>query len=180
MAGHARPAGAGSPFAYRQSLEPGRMAHRIEVKGPLEYVVVGVVVAIVAGNLLAPGLLAGITGSGDRSWRLLRSGHVERYHRNLTKHWITAEKGTYETGLFPVLGGEDVVLDFNVEQIEGSVGFRLVRYAWGLWPEYVWSEHVGRDRTGSFRIPVGEAGLYELRLSYFTFAGDVAFDWAVN
>jgi hypothetical protein len=133
-----------------------------------------------AGNWLAPDLLDGLTGKGERNWRLLRSGHVERYPRNLTEHWITAEKGTYETGVFPVLGGEDVVVDFDVAQIEGSVGFRLVRYAWGLWPEYVWSERVRRDQTGSLRIPVGETGLYGLTLSYFNFAGDIAFDWSVN
>ena len=109
-----------------------------------------------------------------------RSGHVERYHRNLTQHWLTAESGTYRTGLFPVLGGEDVVVEFEVDQIEGSVGFRLVRYHWGLWPEHVWSEGVRTDHTGRFRIPVGGTGLYSLGLSYFKFAGDVAFDWSVD
>ena len=140
----------------------------------------GLVVVFFAGNWLAPDLLAGLTGSGDRSWRLLRSGHVERYHRNLTDHWITSEKGTYETGMFPVLGGEDVVVDFDVDRIEGSVGFRLVRYAWGFWPEYVWSERVRTDQPGRFRIRIPETGLYSLKLSYFRFAGDVAFDWSVN
>lgn len=156
------------------------MAHRIEIKGPLRYLLLGLVIVFVASNWLAPDLLAGFTGKGDRSWRLLRSGHVERYHRNLTDHWITAEKGTYETGVFPVLGGEDVVVEFDLDQTEGSVGFRLVRYAWGFWPEHVWSERVRQDQTGRFRIPVGETGLYSLKLSYFNFAGDVAFDWAVN
>jgi len=156
------------------------MAHRIEIKGPFRYVLVGVVVLFCAGNWLAPDLLAGLTGSGDRSWRLLRSGHVERYHRNLTDHWITAEKGTYATGVFPALGGEDVIVDFDVDRIEGSVGFRLVRYEWGFWPEYVWSERARQDQAGRFRIPIPETGLYGLKLSYFKFAGDVAFDWSVE
>ena len=156
------------------------MAHRIEIKGPFRYVVLGLVVAFFAGSWLAPDLLAGLTGSGERSWRLLRSGHVERYHRNLTKHWITAEKGTYKTGIFPALGGEEVVVEFDVDQIEGSVGFRLVHYAWGFWREHVWSDHVRRDETGRFRIPVSGTGVYALELSYFRFAGDVAFDWAVH
>jgi hypothetical protein len=156
------------------------MAHRIEVKGPLRYVLLGLVIVFFAGNWLAPDLLAGLTGEGGRSWRLLRSGHIERYHRNLTDHWITAEKGTYKTGMFPVLGGEHVVVEFDVEPTEGSVGFRLVRRAWGFWRKHLWSEHVRQDRTGRFRIPVREAGLYELELSYFRFAGDVAFDWSVN
>jgi hypothetical protein len=90
------------------------MAHRIEIKGPFRYVLLGLVIVFFAGNWLAPGLLASVTGSGDRSWRLLRSGHVERYHRNLTDHWITAEKGTYKTGMFPALGDEDVVVEFHV------------------------------------------------------------------
>ena len=157
------------------------MAHRIEIKYPLRHVVVALDILFLAGNWLAPDLLAGLTGSGERSWRLLRSGHVERYHRNLSDHWITAEKGTYQTGIFPVLGGEDVVVEFGVDRIEGGVGFRLVRCAWGfLGREYVWLEHVRQDQTGTFRIPVGQSGLYRLELSYFRFAGDVAFDWAVN
>lgn len=156
------------------------MAHRIEIKGPFRYIVLGLVIVLFAGNWLAPDLLAGLTGSGDRSWRLLRRGHVERYHRNLSDHWITAEKGTYDTGLFPVLGGVDVIVDFDVDQIQGSVGFRLVRYAWGFWPEYMWSEGIRQDQSGRLRIPVPETGLYALKLSYFRFAGEVAFDWSVN
>ena len=108
------------------------MAHRIEIKGPFRYVLVGLVIVLFAGNWLAPALLAGLTGKGDRSWRLLRSGHVERYHRNLTDHWITAEKGNYSTGRFPAFGGEDVIVEFDVDQIEGSVGFRLAHHAWGF------------------------------------------------
>ena len=157
------------------------MAHRIEIKGPLRYVLLGLVIVFFAGNWLAPDLLAGLTGKGGHSWRLLRSGHVERYHRNLTDHWITAEKGTFRTGVFPVLGGEAVIVEFDVDQIEGSVGFRLVRYAWGFWGrEHVWSEGVRHDQTGRFRIPVRDAGLYGLELRYVSFAGDVAFDWTVN
>jgi hypothetical protein len=156
------------------------MAHRIEIKGPFRYVVAGLVVLFVAGNWLAPDLLAGLTGSGSRSWRLLRSGHIEHYHRNLTDHWLTAEQGTYETGLFPVLGGEDVIVAFEVDRSEGSIGFRLIRYDWGFWPEPVWSEGIGQDRVGRFRIPVSTTGLYELRLSYSAFTGDVAFDWSVD
>jgi hypothetical protein len=156
------------------------MAHRIEIKGPFRYVLLGLLLVFFVGNWLAPGLLAGVTGSGDRSWRLLRSGHVERYHRNLTDHWLTAEKGTYGTGIFPVLGGEDVMVEFNVNQIEGSVGFRLIRYHWAFWPEHVWSERARTDQAGRFRIPVGDTGFYALDLSYFNFAGDVAFHWSVN
>ena len=99
------------------------MAHRIEIRGPLRYVLLGLLIVFFAGNWLAPDLLAGLTGTGDRNWRLLRSGHVERYHRNLTDHWITAERGTYSTGMFPVLGGEDVIVEFDVAQIEGGVAF---------------------------------------------------------
>ena len=95
-------------------------------------------------------------------------------------NWITAEKGTYTTGVFPVLGGEDVIVDFEVDQIEGSVWFRLMRYDWGFWREHVWSQSVGQDGAGSFRIPVLEAGVYGLSLSYFSFAGDVVVDWSVN
>ena len=40
------------------------MAHRIEIKGPFRYVVLGLVVAFFAGSWLAPDLLAGLTGSG--------------------------------------------------------------------------------------------------------------------
>jgi hypothetical protein len=156
------------------------MAHRIEIKGPFHYILVSLLILFVAGNWLVPDLLAGLTGSGSRSWRLLRSGHVERCHRNLTDHWITAEKGTYSTGVFPVLGGEDVIVEFDVDQSEGSVGFRLVRYVWGFWPEHVWSERVRQDQAGRFRIPAPGTGLYGLRLSYFNFAGDVAFDWSVD
>jgi hypothetical protein len=156
------------------------MAQRIEIKGPFRYVLVSLLILFFAGNWLVPDLLAGLTGSGGRSWRLLRSGHVERYHRNLTDHWITAERGTYSTGMFPVLGGEDVIVEFDVDQTEGSVGFRLIRYHWGFWREHVWSEGVRKDQAGRFRIPVPETGLYELRLSYSAFAGDVAFDWSVD
>ena len=156
------------------------MAQRIEIKGPFRYFLVSLVIAFFAGNWLAPDLLAGLTGSGDRSWRLLRSGHVERYHRNLTDHWITAERGTYSTGMFPVLGGEDVIVEFDVDQIEGSVGFRLIRYHWGFWREHVWFDGVRKDQAGRFRLPVPETGLYGLRLSYFAFAGDVALDWSVD
>ena len=127
------------------------MAHRIEIKGPFRYILVSLLILFVAGNWLVPDLLAGLTGSGSRSWRLLRSGHVERYHRNLTDHWITAEKDTYSTGVFPALRGEDVIVEFDVDQSEGSVGFRLVRYDWGFWPEYV-----GRSASGRTR-PAGSA-----------------------
>jgi hypothetical protein len=82
--------------------------------------------------------------------------------------------------VFPALGGENVIVEFEVDQIEGSVGFRLVRYHWGFWPEYVWSERVRKDKAGRFRIPVPEIGLYGLGLSYFNFAGDVGFDWSVD
>ena len=156
------------------------MAHRIEIKGPLRYVLVSLLILLFAGNWLVPDLLAGLTGTASRSWRLLRSGHVERYHRNPTDHWITAEKGTYSAGMFPALGGEEVIVEFDVDQSEGSVGFRLIRYDWGFWREHVWSERVRTDRTGRFRIPVPETGLYGLGLSYFAFAGDVAFDWSVD
>jgi hypothetical protein len=156
------------------------MAQRIEIKGPFRYCVVGLLILFFAGSWLAPDLVAGLTGSGSRSWRLLRSGHIEHYHRNLTDHWITAERGMYETGVFPALGGEDVIVAFDVDQTEGSVGFRLIRYDWGFWPEYVWSEGIGQDRAGRFRITVPATGLYELRLSYSAFAGDVAIDWSVD
>lgn len=156
------------------------MEHRIAIKGPFRYIVVGLVILAFAGSWLAPDLLAGLTGSGSRSWRLLRSGHVEHYHRNLTDHWITAEKGTYDTGVFPVLGGEDVIVEFDVDRSEGSVSLQLMRYEWGFRHEHVWSERIRQDRVSSFRIPVPETGLYELRLSYFAFAGDVGFDWSVD
>ena len=60
----------------------------------------------------------------------------------------------YRTGMFPVLGGEDVIVEFDVDQTEGSVGFRLIRYHWGFWREHVWSEGVRKDQAGRFRIPV--------------------------
>ena len=154
------------------------MAHRIEINGPFRYVVVGLVVLFFGGNWLAPDLLAGITGSGSRNWRLLRSGHIERYERNLTDHWLTAASGTYRTGAFPVLGGEDVVLEFDVERTEGSIGVRLVRYEWGFWPNSVWSEGLGE--RGSFRLTIPQSGLYGLKLTYLGFAGDVTLDWSVH
>jgi hypothetical protein len=156
------------------------MAHRIEINGPFRYVVVGLVVVFCGGNWLAPDLLAGITGSGGRNWRLLRNGHIERYERNLTDHWLTAAKGTYETGVFPVLGGEDVVLEFEVERMQGSIGVRLVRYEWGFWPNSVWSKDFGGDQRGSFRLTIPQGGLYGLKLDFYAFAGDVTLDWSVH
>jgi hypothetical protein len=156
------------------------MARRIEINGPFRYVVVGLVVLFCGSNWLAPDLLAGITGSGGRNWRLLRTGHVERYERNLTDHWLTAATGTYETGAIPVLGGDEVVLEFDVDRLEGSVGFRLVRYEWGFWPDHTWSERIRDDQRGSFRVTVPQGGLYGLELSYYSFAGDVTLDWSVR
>jgi len=156
------------------------MARRIEIKGPFRYVVLGVVILFCGSNWLAPDLLAGLTGSGGRNWRLLRSGHVERYHRNLTDHWLTAATKTYRTGAIPVLGGEDLVLEFDVDRMEGSVGLRLIRYKWGFWRDRAWSERIRGDRSGSLRLTVPQSGLYGLELSYVNFAGDVALDWSVD
>jgi hypothetical protein len=155
------------------------MAYRIEIKGPCRYLVLGLVILFCGSNWLAPDLLAGLTGSGGRNWRLLRSGHIERYERNLADHWLTAAKGTYETGEFPVLGGEDVVLEFDVDRIEGGVGFRLVRYEWGVWQNHVWSEGIRDDRSGSVRLTVPRGGLYGLKLDFYAF-GDVTLDWSVD
>jgi hypothetical protein len=57
------------------------------------------------GNWLAPDLVAGVIGKAGRSWRLLRSGHPERYYHNPTSHWLTAEKGSDKTGIFLWLRG---------------------------------------------------------------------------
>ena len=156
------------------------MVHRIAINGPFRYVVLGLVIVFFAGNWLAPDLLDGLTGSSDRSWRLLRTGHVERYERNLTDHWLTAGTGTYKTGAIPVLGGDELVLEFDVDRLEGWVWFRLVQYEWGFWPEQAWSEDIRDDQSGSFRIRVPQAGLYGLELSYVNFAGDVTLDWSVH
>jgi hypothetical protein len=156
------------------------MAHRIAIEGPFRYVVVGLLIVFCGGNWLAPDLLAGITGSGGSNWRLLHSGHVERSERTLTDQWLTAAKGTYETGVFPVLGGEDVVLEFDVDRMEGGVGFRLVRYDWGFWPNPVWSEGIGDDRSGRLRLTVPQSGLYGLKLDFHAFAGDLTLDWSVE
>lgn len=125
------------------------MAHWIEIKGPLRYFLLGLVIVFFAGNWLAPDLLAGLTGEGGRSWRLLRSGHVERYHRNLTDHWITAENGTYRTGIFPVLGGEEVVVEFDVDPTEGGVGL-----AWCATPGASGASMPGRSMCARIR-PAG-------------------------
>jgi hypothetical protein len=77
------------------------MARRIEIKGPFRYVLVSLLILFVAGNWLVPDLLAGLTGSGSRSWRLLRSGHVERYHRNLLTTGSPPRRGCTGQVCFP-------------------------------------------------------------------------------
>jgi hypothetical protein len=156
------------------------MARRIEVKGPFRHVLIGLLLLFVAGNWLVPDLLAGLTCTGGRCWRLLRSGHVERCHRNPTEHWITAEKGTYETGMFSRArrrGRDRRPRDRPDRRQRRAPSGPLPL---GVLREYVWSERVRKDRAGRLRIPVPETGLYGLGLSYFAFAGDVAFDWSVN
>jgi hypothetical protein len=68
------------------------MAHRIEIKGPFSYVLLGLVTVFSAGNWLAPGLVAGLTGKVNAIGACC-AAVIERYHRNLSGHWITAEKG---------------------------------------------------------------------------------------
>ena len=89
-------------------------------------------IVVLAGSWLAPDVPADLTGTRTCSCRPLRSGQVEQCHRNLTDHWVTAESGIHDTGVFPVLSGGDVVVEFALDQIEGSVGCRLVHYAWGF------------------------------------------------
>ncbi|HEX6112080.1 MAG TPA: hypothetical protein VFZ10_07215 [Geminicoccaceae bacterium] len=45
---------------------------------------------------------------------------------------MTAESEIHDTGVFPVLSGGDVVVEFALDQIEGSVGFRQAHHAWGF------------------------------------------------
>ena len=69
------------------------MARRIEIKGPFRYVLLGLVILLFAGNWLAPGLLASVTGSGERSWRLLPAA-TSSATTATSQHWLTAESGT--------------------------------------------------------------------------------------
>lgn len=108
------------------------MARRIEIKGPLRYLLFGLVDRRLGRELAGSRCPGRPHRHGHCSCRPLPSGQVEQYHRNLTDHWMTAESGIHDTGVFPVLSGGDVVVEFALDQIEGSVGCRLAHYAWGF------------------------------------------------
>ena len=108
------------------------MARRIEIKGPLRCLLLGLVDRRLGRELAG----ARCPGRSHRHAHLQLSPAaqrpVEQCHRNLTDHWVTAESGIHATGGFPVLSGEAVVVEFALDQIEGSVGFRLAHHAWGF------------------------------------------------
>lgn len=156
------------------------MAHRVQLKGPAKYVVIGLVAILFASNWLVPDLVAGVTGQGGRSWRLLSSGHLERYYDNLTSHWMTAEKGSTNTGIFFAFAGEHVVIDYAMTRREGGLALYLVHYDWSILPDYIRSERVRDTEDGVLRIEVPATGIYDIRLSYLAFSGDVRLDWSVE
>lgn len=156
------------------------MARAIQVRGPAKYILVGIVLVLLLGNWFAPALLSQVVGSTGRGFSFFRSGYVEQHKTNLTGHWIGTAKGTYSTGFLLALKGERVVVDHAFDVREGSVALRLRRYGWTTLPNSVWSERIRESRNGVLAIEVPATGIYDLRLSYFSFAGSVVFDWHVQ
>jgi hypothetical protein len=156
------------------------VAREIEIKGPAKYLVVGVVATLFLSNWLVPDLVAGVIGKGGRSWRLLRSGHLEGYFHNPTGHWLTAETGSTNTGIFFAFAGERVVIDYGMTSREGSVGVYLAHYDWSILPDYVWTTRLRETQEQVLQIELPATGIYDIRLSYFNFSGDVRVDWSVE
>ena len=157
------------------------MAKAIEIKGPWKYLALGAVLALLLGNWILPDLLADTTGSGGRSYRLLRSGFTEQHQTNiLSDHWITAAKGTWSTWPIPALAGETLVIDYDVQVDEGRVALRLWELTFPPFKDIDWSTGFRADAQGTHRVPIEESGLYMIRLSYFAFGGDIELDWRIE
>ena len=156
------------------------MARAIEIKGRARYLVVGAVLVLLLGGWLAPSLLSQAVGSGGRGFSWFRGGYAEQHKTNLTGHWIGTAKGTYRAGFVMALEGEQIVVNHDLDAREGDVVLRLWHYDWSVLPDIVWSENISRDRDSPFIIDVPATGLYQLRLSYFSFAGSVVLDWDIR
>jgi hypothetical protein len=153
----------------------------VEIRGPWKYLAVGAVLALVLGNWILPDLLADATGSGGRSYRLLRSGFTEQHKTNvLSDHWITAAKGNWKTWPIPVLSGETLVIEYDVQVDEGWVALRLWEFLFPPFKDINWSTGFHADDQGTLRVPIEESGLYQIRLSYFAFGGDIVLDWRIE
>ena len=156
------------------------MARRIKIKGRLRYILIGIVLVLFFGNILFPSMLSEVIGSAGRGFSLFRAGNVEQYKRNLIGHWLGTAKGAYETGFIIALADERLVVRYWAEVDEGTIRLSLNRYNFTNFFETAWSDSVRRSGDGSFVIDVPSTGVYNLRLSYFSFAGAIELDWAVE
>lgn len=156
------------------------MAKAIPLKGPWKYLAIGAVLAFLLGNWVLPELLSSATGSGGRSYRLLRSGYTEQYKTNLTDHWITAAKGNWKSGWFPALSGETLVLEVDTEIEEGRFALYLWEYSVPPFKDIVWSSSLNADGQEVLSVPIESSGLYTLWISYFNFSGDITLGWRVE
>jgi hypothetical protein len=93
---------------------------------------------------------------------------------------MTAESGTTKAGRFFAFAGEHVILDYGVTRREGGLGIRLGHYDWSIVPATVWGTTIRGTQEQVVRIEVPETGIYDVRLSYLAFSGDVRLDWSVE
>lgn len=156
------------------------MARSIRIKGRAKYLLVGLVLFLLIGSWVAPAILSQFVGSSGRGFSFFRIGYVEQHKTNLTGHWLGTSSGSYNTGFLLALEGERIVVDHAFEVREGSVSLSLRHYDWTISRDSRWSEWIRENRSGVFTIEVPATGLYDLRLSFFAFAGSVVLDWHVE
>lgn len=158
------------------------MANVIELGGRAKGVVAGLVLILVAGNYMAPSVLAQLGLASGYGWSVLRFGHRETRLVNRTGHWLGTTSDYKESGPAFALAGERLVIDYAVEPSEGSIGLSLVSLTlpFFLTDEHIWSRRVRTEERDRVVIEVPTTGFYGVRMSFLRFSGSAEVDWAVR
>jgi hypothetical protein len=156
--------------------------HRgIQLKGPAGVVFLGGVLLLLGVQWFFPEILPRWLRDAEMSYSLFRSGHV-------TMRAASAEKaipgfgnsGHYETGWILTFGGEELVLKREIVTSQGHVTLRVSANEWGTIPTVVWREEVRASVADTVRVPLPEAGTYELDVEHWQMNGRLAIDWSVQ
>lgn len=159
------------------------MAERVlEFRGRAKGLVAALVLIFVAGNYIAPNVLAQLGLASGYGWSLLRSGHRETHLVNRTGHWLGTTSDYKESGPAFALAGERLVVDYAIEPSEGSIGLSLVSLTlpFLLTDEHIWRRRVRTEEHDQVVIEVPRTGFYGVRMSFFRFGGSAEVDWTIR
>ena len=155
--------------------------YRKELKGPAAAAAVAFVVLLFAGNVLAPRTLAKTGLHTGHTWRLWNRGHSERYIDSPGGSVLRGSSRSYNLGKFHAKDGDWVEVEYDATVNGGSFAIYLWKYRWGVWLDGGDYHHtVSRSERRRIAIPVGEDGIYSIRVSMFSFGGEFEIDWAVD